>query len=346
MKQEINNMKKTISILTLCISASYCLTLNAQVHTNQNEIKTSVTNTLSADGAQAKRFTIAELAYNTHHWQYGGILIVELFMDSYGPGYEKYILELGYGRGTGPTNPVLRLVESHGNTHLAILTLGTAYDLGVISMGYPNYGIPLYLDIRYYGRYKAKITYTRNRVATLANGNDIIINENPTGVDIPDFTVPTIPESNIFTSGNLRITGNGTHYISEGNLGIGTTTPTEKLAVNGTIRSKEVIVEATGWPDYVFADDYELPTLAEIEAFIKANKHLPDVPSAEQVEEQGQHIGEIQKQLLKKMEEMTLYMIELKKENELLKKEKEVNNAQQERIDQLIKRIEQLESKN
>ncbi len=131
-----------------------------------------------------------------------------------------------------------------------------------------------------------------------------------------------------------------------GNVGIGTTTPGNKLEVNGKVRSKEVIVEATGWPDYVFEADYDLPTLAEIEAFIKANKHLPDVPSAEQVEEQGQHIGEIQKQLLKKMEEMTLYMIELKKENELLKKEKEVNNAQQERIDQLIKRIEQLESKN
>ncbi len=104
-------------------------------------------------------------------------------------------------------------------------------------------------------------------------------------------------------------------------VGIGTKTPGNKLEVNGTIRSKEVIVEVTGWPDYVFEADYELPTLAEIEAFIKANKHLPGISSAEEVEENGQHLGDTQKQLLKKMEEMTLYMIELKKENEQLKRD-------------------------
>ena len=134
-----------------------------------------------------------------------------------------------------------------------------------------------------------------------------------------------------FTQG---VDGPGPFYESmriahNGNVGIGTLTPGNKLEVNGKIRSKEVIVEATGWPDYVFAEDYDLPTLAEIEAFIKASKHLPGIPSAKQVEEQGQQVGEIQKQLLKKMEEMTLHMIELKKENETL-----------------TKRIEQLEKTN
>lgn len=103
-------------------------------------------------------------------------------------------------------------------------------------------------------------------------------------------------------------------------VGIGTKTPGNKLEVNGKIRSKEVIVEATGWPDYVFQADYDLPTLAEIEAYINTHKHLPGIPSAKQVEEQGQQVGEIQKQLLKKMEEMTLHIIELKKENETLTK--------------------------
>ena len=110
------------------------------------------------------------------------------------------------------------------------------------------------------------------------------------------------------------------------NVGIGTTTPTEKLSVNGKIRSKEVIVEATGWPDYVFADDYELLSLAEVEGFIHKHGHLPGVSPAEEVEEKGQFLGDTQQQLLKKIEEMTLYMIELKKEN-----------------DALTKRIEQLE---
>lgn len=88
--------------------------------------------------------------------------------------------------------------------------------------------------------------------------------------------------------------------------------------VNGTVRSKEVIVEATNWPDYVFQEGYTLPTLSELEIFIAANKHLPEVPTAQEVEEKGVELGEMNKILLKKMEEMTLYMIELKKENQVL----------------------------
>ncbi|RNC79848.1 MAG: hypothetical protein ED557_11970 [Balneola sp.] len=104
-------------------------------------------------------------------------------------------------------------------------------------------------------------------------------------------------------------------------IGIGTTDPTNALEVNGTIRSKEVRVEATGWPDYVFHPEYELRSLEEIEAHIKAKGHLPEVPSAKEVEEEGQHLGEMQQLLLKKIEELTLHVIELKKENEAQQKE-------------------------
>ncbi len=106
-----------------------------------------------------------------------------------------------------------------------------------------------------------------------------------------------------------------------GNVGIGTAAPGNKLEVNGTIRSKEVIVEATGWPDYVFGPEYELLTLEEIEAHIKSKGHLPEVPSAKEVEEEGQHLGEMQQLLLKKIEELTLHVIELKKQNDAQQKE-------------------------
>jgi hypothetical protein len=117
---------------------------------------------------------------------------------------------------------------------------------------------------------------------------------------------------------NLRFLFNGTEKVrvnAAGNVGIGTTNPTHKLAVNGMIKAKEVIVETTGWSDYVFADDYALAPLAEVEAHIKEHKHLPGIPSVAQVAEQGVSVGDMQARLLAKVEELTLYVIELKKEN-------------------------------
>lgn len=96
-----------------------------------------------------------------------------------------------------------------------------------------------------------------------------------------------------------------------GNVGIGTYSPKEKLSVNGKIRAKEVKVEpSTNWPDYVFDDAYKPLTLAEIANFIKQYKHLPEVPSAKAVAENGLELGEMNKILLKKVEELTLHLIE------------------------------------
>jgi len=101
-----------------------------------------------------------------------------------------------------------------------------------------------------------------------------------------------------------------------GNVGIGTTNPgTYKLAVNGNIRAKEIKVE-TGWADYVFKPDYELPTLAEVEQHIKEKGHLINIPSAKAVAKNGIQLGEMNKLLLQKIEELTLYVIDLKKENQ------------------------------
>jgi len=105
-----------------------------------------------------------------------------------------------------------------------------------------------------------------------------------------------------------------------GNVGIGTSNPgTYALAVNGSIRAKEVIVE-TGWSDFVFDGSYKLRSLDEVEKYIKANKHLPDVPSEAEVKANGVSIGDMQSKLLQKIEELTLYVIELKKENQDLQK--------------------------
>lgn len=104
---------------------------------------------------------------------------------------------------------------------------------------------------------------------------------------------------------------------NNGNIGIGTTSPDAKLAVKGTVHAQEVKVDLlVPGPDYVFEPTYNLPTLAETEAYIKANKHLPEVPSAKEMEANGINLSEMNMLLLKKVEELTLHVIELKKENE------------------------------
>ena len=104
---------------------------------------------------------------------------------------------------------------------------------------------------------------------------------------------------------------------SGGNVGIGITNPTQKLQVKGTVYSTEVKVDlaaGTG-PDYVFEPTYDLKPLAEIETYIKENKHLPEVPSAKEMEANGVQLGEMNMLLLKKVEELTLYLIEQQREN-------------------------------
>lgn len=108
---------------------------------------------------------------------------------------------------------------------------------------------------------------------------------------------------------------------SNGNVGIGTTTPSNKLEVNGTIRSKKVKVEAGSWPDYVFEPGYQLLSLSELESFIETNKHLPNIPPAKEIEKEGQDLGEVQTKMLEKMEEMTLYIIEMNKKMQAMQKE-------------------------
>lgn len=112
---------------------------------------------------------------------------------------------------------------------------------------------------------------------------------------------------------NFRLNGTGNGYF-QNSLSIGTTNfPAGfSLSVNGKIRAKEVVVEA-GWSDFVFEDNYPLKRLEDVEAFIKENKHLPDIPSEQDIQENGVSLGEINSKLLQKIEELTLYIIDQNK---------------------------------
>lgn len=109
-----------------------------------------------------------------------------------------------------------------------------------------------------------------------------------------------------------------------GGVGIGTLTPgAYKLAVEGKIGAREVNVTTGAWADHVFREEYSLRSVYEVEKFIENNHHLPDVPSEKEVLANGQNLGEMNAILLKKIEELTLYVIDQQKQIDALKKKME-----------------------
>lgn len=102
---------------------------------------------------------------------------------------------------------------------------------------------------------------------------------------------------------------------SWGNVGIGTNTPKAKLAVDGNILAKEIKVKTDiSVPDYVFEADYKLPSLESIENYVKLYKHLPEIPSASKIANEGLDLAEMNLLLLKKVEELTLHVISQQKQ--------------------------------
>jgi hypothetical protein len=125
--------------------------------------------------------------------------------------------------------------------------------------------------------------------------------------------------TNFNSSHRLGVDGNAV-FLGAVRIGSTVTPGGYKLAVDGKAICTELLVRLVpNWPDYVFNNQYKLRGLNEVEDFIKKNNHLPGIPSAKEVESNGVNVGEMQKLQMEKIEELTLYIIELKKEIEKLK---------------------------
>jgi hypothetical protein len=177
-------------------------------------------------------------------------------------------------------------------------------------------------------------------------------------VDVDPLRVRTDGDTRLMVHSNGSVSIGGTNegpadglYVRTAvNIGLAAGATGYDLAVDGKAICEELTVKLSGsWPDYVFEENYDLMPLEELEANLKQNKHLPNIPSAKTVAEEGLHVGEMQKNIVKQVEEMTLHLIEqnktLKQQKDLLQQQNEMLQKMQLQNELLQKRIEELESK-
>ena len=238
---------------------------------------------------------------------------------------EGYLILSGNANGYGNRNVYINRYTSNGDV---IMTAGS----GQVGIGIDDPQEKLHIDgaIRGNG--------TNGAVTLRGDSGYVTIGANSQAMEfVTDksqfvFNKPIYNQSGVYNvqNSNMLFNINGTNRMliqNNGNIGIGTASPAYKLDVNGTIRANEIIVNTTG-ADFVFAEDYQLRPLSEVKAFIQENKHLPEIKSAQEMQENGIGVNELQTQLLQKIEELTLYILQ-----------------QEEKIKQQDLRIKALETK-
>ena len=210
----------------------------------------------------------------------------------------------------------------NGNHRQRRMTLSANGNLGV-GVTNPQGQLDLYGNV-----------FIRETSSSFSDGDARLFNHNGT-----TFGFMIRPYNSSFNSGawdwnrDFGYRADTKNWYVESSFGIGTTNPgSYKLAVKGKIRAEEIKVE-TGWADYVFKEGYDLPTLSAVEQHIQEKGHLINIPSAKEVEENGVQLGEMNKLLLEKIEELTLYTIQ---------QQKEIYNHQK-NIGQLVEKLEALQ---
>lgn len=214
---------------------------------------------------------------------------------------------------SGGYNFTIDCNTNYGNSRFRIRAVST--------LGVTESPLPVIIKVR-------SINFNSAWTALNNIGNDLSVTKY-----IPMTNDWSLYVGNPFTSDGANL---ALRAVENGNVGIGTLNPTEKLSVNGKIRAKEIKVEAAPWPDYVFAPSYKLPALKATEQFIKEHKHLPEIPSAIEVKKDGVNLGEMNAKLLKKIEELTLHLID---QNKRLDEQDKKNAVQQKEIEQLKSKL-------
>lgn len=198
---------------------------------------------------------------------------------------------------------------------VVLLASGGQYDLNssITILGNNSYvNAPVMSNFRFMLSSDHSNIYLIFDVANRNGGtSDIVAHYEGNGMYVPNWG-GVLPASSEFV-------GSYPFAVNMGKVGIGTITPDTKLAVNGTIHAQAVKVDLIGWPDYVLKPAYSLKPLSEVKSYIDQNHHLPEMPSEKEVADKGVDLGEMNKLLTKKVEELTLYLIKQQDEIDHLK---------------------------
>ena len=208
------------------------------------------------------------------------------------------------------------LLAVHGKLGIGTTTPEAGLQIG---QGVVNQGI-IFRGLILDGGWSDTDTRSQNLITFKATDN---VNSDPfddtSGESLKNFHIGIVTNSQYYNPGTSRFSiikgGQERFSVSaDGKVGIGTVSPAYSLDVCGTIRAKEVKIDLDGTctvPDYVFKEGYQLMGLQELEQFVQTNHHLPEIPSENEMHENGVNLMELQMKLLQKIEELTLYTIEL-----------------------------------
>jgi len=272
---------------------------------------------------------------------------VEIYSDGINPLVSAHIRARGAAalrKDDSDTNPKATLIQYLPPT----INQSPPAPSGLVSTGTTESSVDLSWDAESNGTvagYNVYVDVDNELIATLSNAttyytvnglisgtqyNFYVTAFNEAGIESAKSNVISVTTNTSsgggVSSGNspwIKSGSNVSVATSSDNVAIGRSTVPNgyKLAVDGNIRTREVRVDQDNWPDYVFDKDYDLPSLEEIQRYIKEKGHLPNIPSAKEVEQNGIELGEMNKLLLEKIEELTLYILD---------QERRINNQQKE----------------